>query len=200
MKEIDKNVILLYRDKFFSAQQIAEKLNLSSSKVRHILEKNGIKKRKISEAIRYLNITKFNKGTFKIKENLNVQEEKLLIAGVMLYWGEGTKSGNCVTLSNSNPEMIVLYLKFLRNICGVSENRLRVLLHIYSDHDEEKIKHFWSYITKISVSQFSKTFIHKKKSGSYKKNSEYGTISLRYSDKQLLEIINGWIKVSANNL
>ena len=42
MKEIDKNVILLYRDKFFSAQQIAEKLNLSSSKVRHILEKNGI--------------------------------------------------------------------------------------------------------------------------------------------------------------
>ena len=200
MKKFDKNIILLYRNNFFSVQQIAEKLNISSSKVRYVLEKNDIKKRKISEAIRFLNITKFNKGAFKIKENLNEQEEKLCIAGAMLYWGEGTKSGNCVTLSNSNPEMVGLYLKFLRNICGVSENRLRELLHIYSEHDEKKIKNFWSRITQIPVTQFSKTFVHEKKGGTYKKNSEYGTISLRYSDKKLLEIINGWIKESANNL
>ncbi|MFH1583047.1 MAG: hypothetical protein ABIB72_01870 [Candidatus Falkowbacteria bacterium] len=200
MKNFDKNIIILYKDKFYSVRQVAEKLNLSSSKVKYVLEKNDIKKRKISEAIRYLNITKFNKGTFKIKENLNGQEEKLRIAGIMLYWGEGTKLGNCVTLSNSNPDMVVLYLKFLRNICGVSENRLRILLHIYPEHDEEEIKNFWSRITQIPVSQFSKTFVHKKKGGTYKKNSEHGTISLRYSDKKLLEIINGWIKESANNL
>lgn len=200
MRKNDRNIITLYKDKFLSARQIAEKLKLSPSKVRYVLEKSDIKKRKISEAIRYLNITKFNKGIFKIKENLSEQEEKLRIAGTMLYWGEGTKSGNCVTLSNSNMEMIVLYLKFLRNICGVSENRLRILLHIYSDHDEEKIKNFWSRITKIPLSQFSKTFIHNRNGGTYKKNSEYGTISLRYSDKKLLEVINYWIKHFANDL
>lgn len=200
MKNIDQDIIVLYKDKFYSVQQIAEKLNFSSSKIKYVLRKNGIKKRKIGEAIRYLNITKFNKGLFKIKENLNEQEEKLRVAGVMLYWGEGTKSGNCVTLSNSNPEMVALFLRFLRIICGVSENRLRVLLHIYPDHNEKEMKNFWSHLTKIPISQFSKTFVHQKKGGTYKKNSKYGTISLRYSDKKLLEIINGWIKEFADNL
>mgnify|MGYP001573687061 CR=1 FL=1 len=200
MKNLDKNIILLYKDKFYSVKQVAEKLNLSLSKIKYVLEKNGIKKRKISEAIRYLNITKFNKGIFKIKEKLSEQEEKLRIAGVMLYWGEGTKSGNCVTLSNSNPKMVTLFLKFLRCVCNVSENRLRALLHIYSDHNEEEVKIFWSHITKIPTSQFSKTFVHKKQGGTYKKNSEYGTISLRYSDKKLLEIINGWIKEFSDDL
>ena len=44
--------------------------------------------------------------------------------------------------------------------------------------------------TAIRFSQFSKTFVHKKKGGTYKKNFEYGTISLRYSNKKLLEILN----------
>ena len=54
--------------------------------------------------------------------------------------------------------------------------------------------------TAIRFSQFSKTFVHKKKGGTYKKNFEYGTISLRYSNKKLLEIINGWIKDFSGNL
>lgn len=200
MEKLDKNIIKLYNDKFFSVQQIAEKLNFSLSKVRYILDRNHIKRRKIGEAIRYLNITKFNKGTFRIKENLSEKEEKLQIAGIMLYWGEGTKSGNCVTLSNSNPEMIMIFLKFLRNVCGISENRIRALLHIYPDHNEKRLKNFWSRTTKIPECQFSKTFIHKKKGGTYKKISKYGTISLRYSDKQLLIIINDWIKNFPKNI
>jgi len=194
MEKLEKNIVKLYRDKFFSVQQIVEKLKISPSKVRHILDKNKIIKRKIGEAIRCLNITKFNKSVFKIKKNFNKDEEKLKIAGVMLYWGEGTKSGGTVTFSNSDPIMIEIFIKFLRKICGIAEDRLRVLLHIYTDQDEKELKRFWSNITDISESQFSKSFIHKKKGGSYKKISQYGTISLRYSDKQLLTIINSWIK------
>jgi hypothetical protein len=194
MKKIEKDIIKLYKEKFFSVQQIAEKLQVSPSKAIYVLAKNKIKKRKIGEAIRFLNITKFNKSVFKIKENLNKDEEKLKIAGVMLYWGEGTKSGGTVTFSNSDPVMIELFIKFLRKICGIAEDRLRVLLHIYIDQNEKELKSFWSKITDISESQFSKSFVHKKKGGNYKKISQYGTISLRYSDKQLLTIINGWIK------
>ncbi|HTW96047.1 MAG TPA: hypothetical protein VMD74_00095 [Candidatus Methylomirabilis sp.] len=198
MKKIEKDVIKLYKDSFFSVQQITEKLNLPPFKVRSILDKNLIKRRSIGDAIRYLNITKFNKSIFRVKENLNDNEEKLKIAGVMLYWGEGTKAGGTVTFSNSDPKMVRIFLKFLRKICGISESRVRALLHIYPDHNEKKLKYFWSQITGIPESQFSKTFIHRKSGGSYKNTSEYGTISLRYSDKQLLVIINNWIKDLSN--
>jgi hypothetical protein len=200
MEKLEKDIIKLYTEKFFSVRQIAEKLKVSSSKAIYILEKNKIKKRKIGEAIRFLNITKFNKSVFKIKENLNIDEEKLKIAGVMLYWGEGTKSGGTVTFSNSDPVMIEIFIKFLRKICGIAEDRLRVLLHIYTDQNEKELKRFWSKTTNIPESQFSQSFIHKKKGGSYKKVSQYGTISLRYSDKQLLIIINNWIKELAKNI
>ena len=112
----------------------------------------------------------------------------------MLYWGEGTKGGNSVVFSNSDPDMIQLFLNFLRVICGIDEKRLRLLLHIYPDQNESKLKKFWSEKTKIPQAQFSKTFCHSGKNGTYKNLSPYGTISLRYSDKLLLNVINDWIK------
>lgn len=140
-----------------------------------------------------LHVTKFGKKQCNIKDNLSSEEENLRIAGIMLYWGEGTKSGNSVVFSNSDPDMLKLFLKFLRVICGVEEKRLRVLLHLYSDQIETDLKTFWSKITGIPLQQFSKTFIHERKKGTYKKISKYGTVSLRYSDKELLKKINNWL-------
>ena len=193
MDKLEKRIIFQYEKKFFSAQQIADSLKISPSKVRYILNKFGVKKRSIGEAIKKINITKFKKGIFKIKRNLTRGEEKLKISGVMLYWGEGTKKGNSVVFSNSDPEMVVLFLKFLRKICNINKKRIRALLHIYKNQNERKIKKYWSKKTMVPIRQFSKSFLHNKKKGTYKKNSEFGTISLRYSDKELLNIINNWI-------
>jgi hypothetical protein len=194
MNKLEKGIIDQYQKQYLSAQQIADNLRLASSKVRYILSKFSVEKRSISEAIKHLNVTKFKKGSFRIKSSFNNYEEKLKIAGVMLYWGEGTKNGNSVAFSNSNPDMIFLFLKFLRKVCNVSEKRIRALLHIYENQDELELKKYWAKKMKIPLDQFSKSFLHKKKKGSYRKNSEFGTISLRYSDKELLRIINSWIK------
>lgn len=193
MDKIEKRIINFYKKKFFSVQQISDDLKINSAKVRYVLYKNKVEKRSISEAIRLLNVTKFNKKIFHAKENLNDYENRLKIAGVMLYWGEGTKDGNTVAFSNSNPEMVLLFLKFLRKICNISEDRIRALIHIYEDQDESVVKKYWSNKLSIPMIQFNKSFLHKRKKGSYKKNSVYGTISLRYSDAALLRLINKWI-------
>ncbi len=183
----------LYLLKKLSVRQVADALGISPARVNYWLSKINIDRRSRAEAIRYLNFTKFHKGGFKIKQHLNINEEKLRVAGSMLYGGEGTKSGNSVVLSNSDPDIICLFLKFLRKICGVSDSRLRVLLHYYSDQNENELTQYWARVTNIPRSQFSRSFLHKKSAGSYKHRSEYGTISLRYSDKKLLSIINSWI-------
>ncbi|MFA5830508.1 MAG: hypothetical protein WC878_01625 [Candidatus Paceibacterota bacterium] len=189
----DEKIIELYIEHFFSMAQIGEQTDLSVSKVCDILEKYGIKRRNRSEAISNLNITKYKKHPFLIKKTLSTEDEKLKLAGIMLYWGEGTKNGNTVAFSNSNPEMIVVFLRFLRVVCGISDDRLKALLHIYQDHDDDELKSFWVKKTGIPEKNFYKSFVHGVKTGTYKQNSKYGTISLRYSDKKLLHTINDWI-------
>jgi len=200
MPLIEDQIVRLYIKQTFSVQQIADFLNVTPSKVRYALDKRKIRRRNRSEAIRYLNITKFKKGKFKIRQKLSDSQEKLKIAGAMIYWGEGTKSGNSVTVSNSDPEIIKLFLKFLRKICGISEERLRVVIHRYPDQNENELKKYWIAVTKIPSSQFSKSFLHNKPAGSYRRISQFGTISLRYSDKELLNIINSWIKEYSKKL
>ncbi len=193
MLSLDSKIIELYTKKYLSVQQISEEVYISSPRIRTILEKNNIKRRSRSEAITRLNITKHGKHPFEVKEVLTEKEEKLKIAGVMLYWGEGTKNGNTVAFSNSNPEMIVVFLRFLRIICGVSDSRVKALIHMYKDHSEKELMKFWSRVTQIPEANFYKSFNHGSKGGTYKKTSKYGTLSLRYSDKKLLQIINSWI-------
>jgi hypothetical protein len=192
MKLSDNKIVKLY-ESGLSAKQISDYLDLSCFKVRRSLKLQSIPMRSQSNASRMLHITKFGKKPYCLKSQLTQEEDHLRPAGIMLYWGEGTKSGNSVVFSNSDPQMIKLFLKFLRNICGVDNSRLRILLHLYHDQNEKQLKNFWSKITGISINQFSKSYIHIAKGGNYKKISEYGTVSLRYSDKELLNMLNNWI-------
>lgn len=193
MKAEEKKVIRSYVEAKLSEQQIAERFSLSPSRVRWIIKKNKIAKRSISEAIRYLNITKYGKEVFQIRESLTSEQEKLKIAGVMLYWGEGTKGGGTVSLHNSDPKMVKVFLRFLREICGIRDGRLRATLHAYPDQNILEMKKFWSVVTDIPLSRFHEPYIHRNTKGSYKKKSQYGTLAVVYSDKLLLETINRWI-------
>jgi hypothetical protein len=150
----EKNIISLYTNSKLSEQQIADHLPASPYKVRWVIQKYKVPKRNVSEAIRYLNITKHKKEPFVLRKILTSEEKELKISGIMLCWGEGTKEHGKVVLHNSDPAMIALFARFLREICGVHEDRLRVTLHLYPDQDASALKRYWSTITGVPVSQF----------------------------------------------
>ena len=191
-KNYDKKIADLYGSGL-SMKQISDRLCMSCPKVRYSLEIQGINRRNHSDSSQMLHSTKFGKKQCLVKRSFSEDEDKLRIAGTMLYWGEGTKQGGSVVFSNSDPQMIRFFLSFLRTICNIDEKRLRILLHIYDDQKEDELKKFWSKITDIPKAQYSKTTFHRNTKGTYKKKSVYGTVSLRYSDKKLLDIINNWI-------
>ena len=189
----NNNIVKLYKDGY-SMSQIARKFNISESTIVYWLDKKGIKRRSISEAVTSLYINKFNKKQFKLKNPLSSTDEKLKLACVMLYWGEGAKTRGTVKFANSDPKMIMLFLNFLRRICGISEERLKVLIHAYPDHDQNELMKFWMGVTKLPKSHFYRTHIHQGGSGSYKNKSQYGTLAVNYSDTKLFKIILEWIK------
>lgn len=168
-------------------------MRLNASRVRWVLKKYKIQKRTISEAVRQLYITKFDKKEFLLNTKLTPEQEKLKLAGIMLYWGEGTKKGHNVALANSDPVMVALFVRFLREICGIDENRLHITLHHYLDQNEPSLKKFWSKSLEIPLEQFYRSYAHLNTKGSYKKKSQYGTVSVQYSDVALLKVIIGWI-------
>lgn len=187
----------MYVGERLSEKQIATMLSISPNRVRRILDAEHVTRRGISEAVTNAYITRFGKKEYELLTDLDANAELLKMAGVMLYWGEGSKRGNTVAFTNSDPIMVATFLHFLRAICGIDEARLRATVHYYPDQDVNMLARRWSRLTKIPSGQFYKPFLHIGKRGTYGSRSSMGTISIQYSDKRLLRLIIGWIAESA---
>jgi hypothetical protein len=180
----------LYWEKKYSVEELAEKLGISIWSLYNFMNRNGIPRRSLTEA-NYL--ANRDKPQFVIRDNLSIREEKLKIAGIMMYWAEGTLRGNSVDFANSNPDMIKIFLKFLREICGIKEERLRIYLYAYSYQNIEILKRYWGKVTKISLNQFTKPYIREGNLNLSQRKMLYGLVHIRYNDKRLLELIKNWI-------
>ena len=78
-------------------------------------------------------------------------KKHLLYLGTGLYWGEGGKSTR-TSFSNSDPKVIMLFMKWMTDIWNISNNRLvcRVLINeMHSDRIGE--------VEKILVKDFKNT-------------------------------------------
>ena len=178
----------------YSAREIAQHLNTSIDAVYYFFRSNGIPRRSPKEQNRVLFERK--KPSFALKEKLTIKETELFIAGVMLYWGEGSQWDGEVNVdfANSKPEMIKVFVRFLRVVCAVNEKRLRCYLYCYSNQDVRKLVAYWSTVTNIPTIQFTKPYIRKDFDVSKINKMPYGLIHIRYSDKKLLLQLREWIK------
>ena len=101
--------------------------------------------------------------SFSLKSKLSPEERKLKVIGIILYWGEGYKATKAigVDFANSDSSMIFIFLKFLREVCGVNEDKLRIYLYCYSNQNIDKIRRYWSRLLKVPIKQFSKPYVRK---------------------------------------
>ena len=180
----------LYWENKYNVEEIANKLNISIWSLYNFMNKHNINRRDHSTAS-YLS-NRF-KPQFEIISNLSVAEEKLKIAGIMLYWAEGTLKGHTVDFANSNPQMIKIFLKFLREICGIKEERLRIYLYAYSYHNIKTLRAYWCKVAQVSLRQFTKPYIRKGNLNLSNRKMPYGLVHIRYNDKRLLNFIKDWI-------
>lgn len=82
------------------------------------------------------------------KEIDGISKEDLRLIGIALYWAEGTKqkSSNVsqrVTFNNSDPDMIVLFNKWLKEICNIPQKDLVYSIYIHRTVSRDRIKIFW---------------------------------------------------------
>jgi len=131
------------------------------------------------------------------KEIGKFTKRDLLIAGVALYWAEGyTKSRNIVQITNSDPRIIELMMRFFREICQIKESQFRGALILHPGLNEKETLKFWSTLTEIPINQFNKTYIKPPKSSTGKMHNILykGTLMIRIGDTKKLQRIKGFIE------
>lgn len=118
------------------------------------------------------------------------------LVGTILWWAEGTKSrldkrwkhtrSFPVELTNTNPIVIKMFADYLREVIGVSNNKLRIQVQIHEGDERSKLEKYWSDISGVPLSQFNKTIVRPK---GKKIGKTRGTCKIRFADKEIYEIL-----------
>lgn len=178
-----------YIKKKKSAVEIAKIFQCSPNKINYWLQKHGIPKRKISDAIY---IKHHPKGDpFKISNPKTLEEAKLYGLGIGIYWGEGNKANkNTIRVGNTDPALLRIFIKFLIKFFDIGKEDLKFHLHLFSDIDVNQAMHFWLRELGIKKSQFYKPMISKSGSlGTYRQKSKYGVLTVYYGNIKLRNIL-----------
>jgi len=212
----DHQKALALRQQGMSYSQIKKKLRISKSTLSCWLKDHPLSKKRIGD-LRDRNesrIEKFRKTMQQKKEkrlkDFYVKQKKfifplclkeLYLAGLFLYWGEGTKGKTTsLSVSNTDPSVIKFFIFWLVKSLGVSREKLKVQLHLYSDMQIQQEVYFWSKVLDIPKKQFNKPYI--KKSSLQKINHRggfgHGTCNVSIGDARLSEQILMAIKSIAD--
>ena len=133
-----------------------------------------------------------------INQIRSLSEYELLLIGAALYWAEGynaQKNKNGLQLSNSNPYLVALFLRFLREIIKIPEEKFRVSVKIHPNISPQSAVNFWAKVTNIPkecfrvIDQISRASRRKRP----RNTLPHGTLDLRVNGRQYLFRVKGWI-------
>lgn len=189
---IAEEVLLnLYNVNKFSMQEIAIKLGHSSHKVCYWMDKYGIKRRTISDAV----YTRSNPlgDPFRVVPIKTQEQARLMGMGLGLYWGEGNKANiYSVRLGNTDPELIKTFILFLEELFAIDTSKLRFSLQIFSDTTPETAISYWQSKIGFSMKQLGKVIVTKSGSiGTYRNKNMFGVMTVYFHNKKLRDIIVG---------
>lgn len=121
----------------------------------------------------------------------DLSERDLFMVGIGLYAGDGGKRDGLVTFSNSNPDLVRLFCRWLRSFFEIDESRLRVALYLHEGLDLAAANAHWAEVTGIPVTQFNKAYRAVPDAGIRHSKHEYGCAHVRYACARTSRMVMG---------
>jgi hypothetical protein len=131
-----------------------------------------------------------------------LSKRDLWLLGIGLYIGEGSKTTEMIRIVNSDPAVIQLAIRWLKDACGLDDENITISLHLYPDNDIEKSKDYWQKVTCLPRDNFRWVSIDRRddKRRAAKGKLPFGTahVTVRANGDpekgvRLFRKINGWI-------
>jgi len=204
MKFYDENIVnqaRKLREQGLSSKKIAKMLGVSDSTIlRWCYDIKTYKKNAFSEYQRHIYQTLEEKSKDVFKDfKININNAKILTA--ILYYCEGSRypTANYLCFTNSDPQMIQLFMKLFQLGFKPDETKFRILLQLHTTHNKTELRKYWSKLLKINEKQFYKPTITNPTKRMKRRNYK-GTCSIRYYDFKVLHEIFGIWKYLVNKV
>lgn len=225
MKKYLKNQAIKLRQDGLSYSEILKKIKVSKStlslwlrsvalaktqKQRLTLKKlqaakRGGESKKQNRIIRTKNIIK--KASMEID---NISERELWLAGIMLYWAEGSKQKETnvsvgIKFSNSDQFMSIFFVWWLKKYLKVLDKEIIFEIVIHENYRERKdfFVNYWSKMLGCSMSKLNRVYYKKHNLKNVRKNIGDGyhgqLITKVRRSTDLNRRITGWIEGFVNN-
>jgi Homeodomain-like domain-containing protein len=123
---------------------------------------------------------------------------QLHLAGCMLHWAEGSKKRNRVTLTNSDPDLLAPFVRFLRECYNVAADKfaLSVNCHLNNGLDLAEIEAWWLARLGLPTATLRKATVNRASRASrWRRNVlVYGTASVTVNSTAIVQSIYGAIQ------
>ena len=124
--------------------------------------------------------------------------DPLHLSGCMLYWAEGSKNRNQVTFTNSDVDMVVFFLEFLRRCYDVADERVMLSVNCFLGNGFTlgEIETWWRTNLDLPESCLRKAAVNRASRASKKVRAPllYGTARIAVSSTFIVQSIYGAIQ------
>jgi transcriptional regulator with XRE-family HTH domain len=133
----------------------------------------------------------------------SLTDREVIIAGAIAYWCEGAKNkpyrrfGNDVAFINSDPKLILFFLRFLA-VAGIERERIYCRVSIHESADIAAAERFWRQVTGLPDHQFRRPTLKRHNPATTRKNTGddyHGCLIVRVlGAAELYRKIEGWAR------
>jgi hypothetical protein len=123
---------------------------------------------------------------------------RLHLAGCMLYWAEGSKDRNTVKLTNSDPDLLALFVRFLSTCYDVPRERIKldVNCHLNNGLELVEIQTWWLERLGLPEASLRGASVNRVSTASrwHRNVLVYGTASMSVHSTAIVQSIYGAIQ------
>lgn len=133
-----------------------------------------------------------------------ISDRELWLIGISLYWAEGSKEkeyapGSGIKFSNSDPKMIIVFLKWLIKICKIKKDQIGFEIYTHDNYRDQtqRVKEYWSNITSFDIKFFNTVYFKKNIIKTKRKNTGdlyFGLLRVKVLKSSTLNRkVQGWV-------
>jgi len=100
------------------------------------------------------------------------------VGGVVLYWGEGSKTKNYLDLTNADPLALRFFVHWVRRYLD-AEATFVLSLHLHEGNHDSAAQEYWRQAVGLPEAEFTKTYIKPRGTGHRKNHLEHGVCRVR---------------------
>ncbi len=172
-------------------------IKLTEEQKNKLLSQNPFLNRQCAGAKKRKEAAKIEREKFQESGKQKAKEKSWLhTVGCMLYWAEGSKTRNCLIFSNSDPDMMKLFLRFLIEEIKVPKNDIAfsINVHLGNNLSLAEIENKWLGMLGLPTECLRKSTVSKlprMSSGKKKNKLPLGVARLAIHKTELVQHIYG---------